>query len=79
MVAYFKCSVYSFADDNSLSNIATIVARLKQALDSECKVAIKWSNESKMIVNPDEFQVTVLDKSKSNKTEVKFVISSEKS
>ena len=32
-----------------------------------------------MIVNPDEFQVTVLDKSKSNKTEVKFVISSEKS
>lgn len=79
MVAYFNCSVYSFADDNSLSNIATIVARLKQALDSECKVAIKWSNESKLIVNPDEFQVTVLDKSKSNKTEVKFVISSEKS
>ena len=79
MVAYFNCSVYSFADDNSLSNIATIVARLKQALDSEWKVAIKWSNENKMIVNPDEFQVTVLDKSKSNKTEVKFVISSEKS
>ena len=79
MVAYFNCSVYSFADDNSLSNIATIVARLKQALDSECKVAIKWSNESKLIVNPDEFQVTVLDKSKSNKTEVKFIISSEKS
>ena len=31
-----------------------------------------------MIVNPDEFQATVLDKSKSNNTEVKFVISSEK-
>lgn len=78
MVVYFNCSVYSFADDNSLSNIATIVARLKQALDSECKVAIKWSHENNMIVNPDEFQATVLDKSKSNNTEVKFVISSEK-
>ena len=76
MVVYFNCSIYSFADDNSLSNIATIVARLKQALDSECKVAIKWSHENNMIVNPDEFQATVLDKS--NNTEVKFVISSEK-
>ena len=30
-----------------------------------------------MIVNPDKFQVTALDKRKSNNTDVKFVIGSE--
>ena len=38
---------------------------------------IPWFHENKMIVNPDKFQATVLDKRKSNNTEVKFIIGSE--
>ena len=32
-------SVHSFADDNSLSNIAKNIDSLKQTLESECKIA----------------------------------------
>ena len=58
-------SVHNFAIDNNLSNIATTVDSLKQTLESKCKVAIKWFHENKMIVNPDKFQVIVIDKQKS--------------
>ena len=58
-------SVHNFAIDNNLSNIATTVDSLKQTLELKCKVAIKWFHENKMIVNPDKFQVIVIDKQKS--------------
>ena len=70
-------SVHKFADDNSLSNTAKSIDSLKQALESECKVAIKWFHENKVIANPDKFQAIVLDKRRSNNTEVKFIIGSE--
>ena len=43
-------SVHNLADDNSLSNIAETIDSLKQT-ESECKVAINWFHENKMIVN----------------------------
>ena len=64
-------SVHNFAGVNSLSNIAKAIDSLKQTLESECKVAIKWFHENKMIVNPDKFQAIVLDKRRSNNTEIK--------
>ena len=70
-------SVHNFADNNSLSNIAKTIDSLKQTLESECKVSIKWFHENKMNVNPDKFQAIVLDKCRSNNTEVKFIIGSE--
>ena len=70
-------SAHNFADANSLSNIATTVYSLKQRFESEYKVVIKWFHENKAIINPDKFQVIVLDKRKSNNTEVKFIIGSE--
>ena len=48
-------SVHNFANDNSLSNIAETIDSLKQTLESECKVAIKWFHENKTIVYPDKF------------------------
>ena len=65
-------SVQNFADDNSLSNITKTIDSLKQTLESECKLAIKWFHENKMIVDPDKFQVIVLHKRKSSNTEVKI-------
>ena len=68
-------SVHKFADDNSLSNTAKSIDSLKQVLESECKVAIKWFHENKMIVNLRKLQAIVLGKSKLNKNDVIFVIS----
>ena len=70
-------SVHNFADDNSLSNIAKTIDSLKQTLESECNVAIKWFHKNKMIVNPDKFQAIVLDNRRSNNTKVKFISGSE--
>ena len=67
-------SVRNFADDNSLSYIATTVDNLKQ---TECKVDIKLFHENKMIINHYKFQAVVLDKRKSNNTDVKFDFGSE--
>ena len=50
---------------------------MKQTLESESKLAIKWFHENKIIVNPDKFQVIVHNKRKSSNIEVKFNIGSE--
>ena len=50
---------------------------MKQTLESECKVAIQWFHKNRMIVNPDKFHAIVLDKRRSNNSEVKFIIGSE--
>ena len=70
-------SVHNLVDDNSLSNIAKTIDSLKQILELECKVFIKWFHENKMIVNPDKFQAIELDKHISGNTELKFIIGSE--
>ena len=57
-------SVHNFADDNRLSNIPKTIDSLKQTLESESKLAIKWFHENKLIVNPDKFKATVLDRRK---------------
>ena len=71
-------SVHNFADDNGFSIISKNFDSLKQILESECKVAIKWFHEEKKItVNADKFQAIVLDQRGSNNTEVKYIIGSE--
>ena len=70
-------SVHNFTDDNSLTNIAKTINSIKQTLESGCNIAIKWFHENRMIANPDKFQAIVLDKRRSNNTEVKFIIGSE--
>ena len=70
-------SVHNFTDDTSVNNIAKTIDSLKQTLELECKVAIKWFHENKMIVNPDKYQAIVLDKRRLSNTEVKFINGSE--
>ena len=50
---------------------------LTKNLQSDCKVAIKWSHENKMIANHDKFRAILIDQQKSNKANVKLVIASE--
>ena len=71
-------SVHNFTDDNNLSNIGKTIDSLKQTKESDCKVAIKWFHENKMIVNPYNVRAIVLDKRRSSNTEVKFIIGLER-
>ena len=54
----------NFADDNFLSTIAKTLVELKNTLQSESEVVINWFKNNKMIVNPEKFQVIILDKQK---------------
>ena len=47
-------------------------------LQSECERAINWLRSNKMIVNPDKFQVILLDKRRSDSTNTKVEIGNEK-
>ena len=59
-----KASVHNLADDNTLSSFAKSVTLLVEILTTESQNAIKWfSNENKMIVNPDKFKSVVIRKS----------------
>ena len=68
-----KASVHNFADDNTLASFACTLKELLSILESECEAAINWRHKNKMIVNPDKFQIIILDKrgSDNNNIEVK--------
>ena len=69
-----EASVHNFADDNTLSTFAKTISELIRVLESECKVAIDWFNDNKMIVNPDKFQAIIIDKTKSDHTNEQIAI-----
>ena len=56
--------MHKFADNNSLSAIAKTAAELKNTLQSESEAVINWFKNNKMMVNPEKFQVIVLEKQK---------------
>ena len=55
-----KCSLYNFADDNSLSNAATTLGELKINLQHDSKICINWFYENGMEANPSKFQFMVI-------------------
>ena len=67
-------SVHSFADDNTLSAFAENVSKLINILQSESEVRTDWFKENQMIVNPDKFQVIIIDKKEGDHTNENVVI-----
>ena len=55
-----KCSLYNFADDNSLSNAAPTLNEVKLNLQYDSKICIKWFRKNGMEANPSKFQFMVL-------------------
>ena len=49
-----RASFHNFADDNTLASFASRLEELLPILESECKTAINWLHNNKMIVNPDK-------------------------
>ena len=61
-------SLHNFVNDNTLSTFSETILELIDVLQSRSKMVIDPFKNNKMIVNPDTFQVILLDKSKSDHT-----------
>ena len=73
-----KGFVHNFADDNTLCSFAKTLRGLVTILQSECETEINWLHNNKMIVNPDKIQVILLDKGRSDNTNIEIEIGNEK-
>ena len=65
-------------DDNTLCGFAKTLRGLVMILQSECETAVNWLHNNKMIVNPDKFQVILLDKGRSDNKKIEVAIGNEK-
>ena len=66
--------VHNFADDNTLSAFAENVSKLINILLIESEVITDWFKKNQTIVNPDKFQVIIIDKKKGDHTNENVVI-----
>ena len=66
--------MYNFADDNTLSAWGETVSKVIDTLESESNIAIDWFTKNEMVINPDKFQAIILDKKKSNLTNISLTI-----
>ena len=63
------CSLYNYADDNTLSLASPSLTNLIHCLESESKSLIDWFSDNRMKANPDKFQaIAVGKKTKKRKT-----------
>ena len=51
-----KCSLYKYADHNSLSNSAASVDEVLSHLQPDCVISIRWFKNNGMEANPNTFQ-----------------------
>ena len=65
-------------DDNTLATSASTHEELLPILTSECEPEFNFLHNNKMIVNPDQFQVIIFDKSDSNQINIEVKIGNEK-
>ena len=60
--------------DNALSAFTENVSKLINVLQSEFEVITDWFKKNQMIVNPDKFQVIIIDKKKGDQRNENAVI-----
>ena len=65
-----KCSLYNFADDNSLSNAASTLSDLKHNLQHDSKICMDWFGINGMEANPSKFQFMVISSQPTEKIEI---------
>ena len=66
--------MHNFADGNTLSAWGETVFKVIDRLESESNIAIDWFIKNEMIINPDKFQAIILDKKKSNLTNIPLTV-----
>ena len=63
------CTVYNYADDNSLSYHHPDPRVVKSVLETASMSAIKWFDDNFMLANPDKFQCITLSRDPKSKIE----------
>ena len=58
-----KCSLYNYANDNTISYSVPCLSDVLSNLQSDCNHAIEWFNSNGMKANPDKFQFMMLSSS----------------
>ena len=56
-----KSELHNFADDSTIASEEDTIKDLTEKLEKERKAAIDWFKNNEMIVNPDKFQVIILN------------------
>ena len=57
-----KCELYSYADDNTLSNSDKSLEKVIASLEEDSKELINWFSVNKMQADPEKFQAIFLGK-----------------
>ena len=55
--------IYNFADDNTISVFSKEKQALLTTLEKDSKKAVDWFRRNNMIVNPEQFQSMILQRS----------------
>ena len=58
-----KCSLYNYADDNTVSYSSPCLSDVLSSLQYDCNRAIEWFTNNGMKANPDRFQFMILSSS----------------
>ena len=75
LLEVFKsCDIYNFADDNTISVASKNRDTLLQTLKNQSELAVNRFRNNNMIVNPDKFQLMLLQKSTTKVIEEKLQI-----
>ena len=69
-----SCDIYNFADDNTISVASKNSDTLLQTLKNQSELAVNRFRNNNMIVNPDKFQLMLLQKSTTKVIEEKLQI-----
>ena len=67
-----KCSLYNYADDNSLSNSAPSVDEVLSNLRHDCEISLRWFNQNGMEANPNKFQFFISSSCQNESIELKI-------
>ena len=69
-----KCSLYNYADDNSLSISAPTADEVLLNLKHDCEISLRWYKQNGMEANPNEFQFLISSPHTAENMELKLKI-----
>ena len=55
-----KCTLYNYADDNSMSVSSKSIDEVRSSLEHDGNIAVQWFEKNGMKANPDKFQMMVI-------------------
>ena len=67
-----KCTLYNYADDNSMSHSSSTLQTVLSNLLIDCRIAVEWFSNNGMKANPNKFQFMILSPNSADDIELKL-------